>query len=74
MDGIQLHQSYRTTTRRQFTFIIKESKLYITFIFYYTFMLLCDQKAGFFKLGFTPFMAEQPLRGMDFQEKEAQKG
>ena len=34
-------------------------------------MFLCDQKAGLFKLGFTPFMAEQPLRGMDFQEKEA---
>ena len=28
----------------------------------------------FFKLGFTPCKAEQPLRGMELQEKEAQKG
>ena len=27
----------------------------------------------FFKLGFTPCEAEQPLRGMELQEKEAQK-
>ena len=27
----------------------------------------------FFKLGFTPCKAEQPLRGMELQEKEAQK-
>ena len=27
----------------------------------------------FFKLGFTPSKAEQPLRGMELQEKEAQK-
>ena len=27
----------------------------------------------FFKLGFTPCKAEQPLRGMKLQEKEAQK-
>ena len=26
-----------------------------------------------FKLGFTPCKAEQPLRGMELQEKEAQK-
>ena len=28
---------------------------------------------GFFQLGFTPCKAEQPLRGMELQEKEAQK-
>ena len=27
----------------------------------------------FFKFGFTPCKAEQPLRGMELQEKEAQK-
>ena len=27
----------------------------------------------FFKLGFTPCKAEQPLQGMELQEKEAQK-
>ena len=27
----------------------------------------------FFKLGFTPCKAEQPLEGIDLQEKEAQK-
>ena len=26
-----------------------------------------------FLLGFTPFKAEQPLRGMELKEKEAQK-
>ena len=29
--------------------------------------------AIFFKLGFTTCKAEQPLRGMELQEKEAQK-
>ena len=29
--------------------------------------------ANFFKLGFTPSKTEQPLWGMDLQEKEAQK-
>ena len=28
----------------------------------------------FFKLVFTPCKAEQPLRGMELKEKEAQKG
>ena len=28
----------------------------------------------FFKLGFTPYKAEQPLKGMELQEKEVQKG
>ena len=27
----------------------------------------------FFKLGFTPCKAEQPLQGMELQEKETQK-
>ena len=27
----------------------------------------------FFKLGFTPYKAEQPLQGMELQETEAQK-
>ena len=27
----------------------------------------------FFKVGFTPCKTEQPLRGMELQEKEAQK-
>ena len=30
-------------------------------------------KKDFFKLRFTPCKAEQPLRGMKLQEKEAQK-
>ena len=31
--------------------------------------------SGFFKkLGFTPCKTDQPLRGMELQEKEAQKG
>ena len=28
---------------------------------------------SFFELGFTPCKAEQPLQGMELQEKEAQK-
>ena len=28
---------------------------------------------SFFKLGFTPCKAEQPLRGMELQEREVQK-
>ena len=28
---------------------------------------------AFFKLGFTPFKAEQPLKGMELQEKEGQQ-
>ena len=28
----------------------------------------------FLKLGFTPCKAEQPLQGMELQEKEVQKG
>ena len=31
------------------------------------------QSPFFFKLGFTPCKAEQPLRGMQLQEKAAQK-
>ena len=31
------------------------------------------QNFFFFKLGFTPCKAEQPLRGMELQEKKAQK-
>ena len=27
----------------------------------------------FFKLGFTPYQAEQPLQGMELQEKETQR-
>ena len=30
-------------------------------------------KVAFFKLGFSPCKAEQPLQGMELQEKEAQK-
>ena len=30
-------------------------------------------QVSFFLLGFTPCKAEQPLRGMELQEKEAQK-
>ena len=32
-----------------------------------------DESNFFFKLGFTPCKAEQPLWGMELQEKEAQK-
>ena len=32
-----------------------------------------DMLLFFFKLGFTPCKAEQPLRGMELREKEAQK-
>ena len=33
----------------------------------------CNSRDFFFKLGFTPCKAEQPLQGMELQEKEAQK-
>ena len=33
----------------------------------------CRHFFFFFKLGFTPCKAEQPLQGMELQEKEAQK-
>ena len=37
-------------------------------------MATSDEKFSFFYyLGFTPCKAEQPLRGMELQEKEAQK-
>ena len=38
-----------------------------TFLFFSVFILL------FLKLGFTPLKAEQPLRGMELQEKEAKQ-
>ena len=37
-------------------------------------MFLWLKKLIFFLLVFTPCKAEQPLRGMELQEKEAQKG
>ena len=37
-------------------------------------LTLVVKKLFFKKLGFTPYKAEQPLRGMELQEKEAQKG
>ena len=33
----------------------------------------CKYSAFFYILGFTPCKAEQPLQGMELQEKEAQK-
>ena len=37
-------------------------------------MATSDERFSFFHyLGFTPCKAEQPLRGMELQEKEAQK-
>ena len=33
-----------------------------------------DLVEAFFLLGFTPCKTEQPLRGMELQEKETQKG
>ena len=36
------------------------------FLFYFIFFIFL-----FFKLGFTPCKAEQPVRGMELQEKEA---
>ena len=39
---------------------IKKNKNYFVFFF-------------FFLMGFTPCKAEQPLQGMELQEKEAQK-
>ena len=37
----------------------------------------CNEKVTFIvffkKMGFTPYKAEQPLKGMDLQEKEAPK-
>ena len=36
-------------------------------------MLLWALQRYFFKLGFTPCKAEQPLMGMKLQEKKAQK-
>ena len=35
--------------------------------------IFSDDKKIFLKLGFTQCKAEQPLRGMELQEKEAQK-
>ena len=35
--------------------------------------ILIPKVAIFFKLGFTPCKAEQPLQGMELQEKETQK-
>ena len=35
--------------------------------------LILSKREDFFQLGFTMCKAEQPLRGMDLQEKEAQK-
>ena len=37
-------------------------------------LTLVVKKLFFKKSGFTPYKAEQPLRGMELQEKEAQKG
>ena len=34
---------------------------------------MLKKKIFFFKLRFTPCKAEEPLRGMELQEKEAQK-
>ena len=46
---------------------------FVTFISTLNFQVL--QKPCFLKkMGFTPCKAEQPLQGMDLQEKEAQKG
>ena len=42
-------------------------------LFYYFHCILLSKIFLFFKLGFTPCKAEQPLRGMELQEKEAQK-
>ena len=36
-------------------------------------MTLLSKPQFFFSLGFTPCKAEQQLRGMELQEKEAQK-
>ena len=36
-------------------------------------MVLLNKNLIFVKVGFTPCKAEQPLRDMEFQEKEAQK-
>ena len=36
-------------------------------------MAKCSLIRIFFKLGFTPCKAEQPLQGMELQEKEAPK-
>ena len=33
----------------------------------------CRLLRVFFKLGFTPWKAEQPLQGMELQEKEEEK-
>ena len=44
------------------------------FCFIYLKESTCEtRKNVFFKLGFTPCKAEQPLRGMELQEKKAQK-
>ena len=42
-------------------------------LFYYFHCILLSKIFLFSKLGFTPCKAEQPLRGMELQEKEAQK-
>ena len=32
-----------------------------------------EMSEAFFKLGFTPYKVEQPLQGIELQEKETQK-
>ena len=36
-------------------------------------IILCLNLKGFFKLGFSPCKAKQPLQGMEWQKKEAKK-
>ena len=36
-------------------------------------IFFCEDQAFFLKLEFTPCKAEHPLRGMELQQKEAQK-
>ena len=42
-------------------------QVFLFFLFIYIYIYILK------KLGFTPYMAEQPLQGMELQEKEGRK-
>ena len=57
--------------------VINQKPNMMTVCFYVMYLLRVNMHSViffFFELVFTPCKAEQPLRGMELQEKEAQKG
>ena len=47
--------------------VIRILQVFLSFLFIYIYIYILK------KLGFTPYMAEQPLQDMELQEKEGQK-